>query len=191
MKLLKPAASLLLFFTLVTGLLYPWTVTALARILFPAQAQGSLIADQGRVVGSRFIGQPFSEDRYFWGRPSATSLRPYDAGASSGSNLGPTNPALWDLIRARRRALMAAHPGKGEPPGDLLTASASGLDPEISRAAADYQVDRVAAARGLDPVALRALVAVRVRTPLFRLFGSERLNVLELNLAIDARDVSN
>jgi potassium-transporting ATPase KdpC subunit len=186
--LLRPAAVLLALLTLLAGLLYPLAVTGLAQVLFPAQANGSLIrrAEDGRVVGSVLIGQPFSDPRYFWGRPSATSPFPYNAAASSGSNLGPSNPALIDAVQARVAALRAADPGNTEPvPVDLVTASGSGLDPNISVAAALYQASRVAHARGLDAAVVDQLVDKYTEAPQLGLLGEPRVNVLKLNLALD------
>jgi K+-transporting ATPase ATPase C chain len=156
---LRPAILLTLVMTVLTGIVYPLVVTGVAQVLFSRQANGSLIIKDGRVVGSALIGQPFDEPRYFWSRPSATSPFPYNAAASSGSNLGPTNPALAEAVKARVEALRAADPGNTAPvPVDLVTASGSGLDPHISPAAAFYQVRRVARARGLGEEAVRALV---------------------------------
>jgi potassium-transporting ATPase KdpC subunit len=184
--LIRPAVVLLALFTLVTGLFYPLVVTGLAQAVFPAQANGSLIERSGRVVGSTLIGQPFDDSRYFWGRPSATSPFPYNAAASSGSNLGPSNPALADAVQARVAALRAADPGNTEPvPADLVTASGSGLDPHISIAAALYQASRVARARGLDAAAVGQLVERYTEGPQLGLLGEPRVNVLKLNLALD------
>jgi K+-transporting ATPase ATPase C chain len=157
-----------------------------AHILFPAQAGGSLVTRDGP-VGSRLIGQAFSASKYFWSRPSATSPQPYNGVASSGSNLGPLNPALTDAVKARIAALRAADPTNRAPvPIDLVTASASGLDPDISLAAAYYQADRIARARGLALTQVRALIATHARRSLLGVIGSPRVNVLELNLALDA-----
>ena len=184
---IRPALVILLVMTVVTGVLYPLLVTGIAQLVFPRQANGSLIVRGGVVVGSSWIGQTFSEPRYFWGRLSATSP-PYNAGASSGSNLGPTNPALLDAVRGRIAALRAADPDAPLPvPVDLVTASGSGLDPHISVAAAEYQVRRVARARGLDPAALRRLVAEHTTRRFLGVIGEPVVNVLELNLALDAR----
>ena len=184
--LIRPAVVLLALFTLVTGLFYPLAVTGLAQVVFPAQANGSLIEQNGRVVGSALIGQPFDDPKYFWGRPSATSPFPYNAAASSGSNLGPSNPALIDAVQARVAALRAADPGNTEPvPADLVTASGSGLDPHISVAAALYQAPRVARARGLDAAVVGQLVEKYTEGPQLGLLGEPRVNVLKLNLALD------
>ncbi len=184
---LRPAIVMVATLTVVTGIAYPLLVTGIARVAFPRQAGGSLVVEDGRVVGSRLVGQAFDDPRFFWGRPSATSPVPYDAGASSGSNLGPTNPALLEAARARIEALRAADPtATGPVPVDLVTASASGLDPDISPAAAEYQVARVARARGLDPRTVRALVAKHTEGRTFGLLGEPRVNVLELNLALEA-----
>ena len=186
--LIRPAVVLLALFTLVTGLFYPLAVTGLAQAIFPAQANGSLIERDGRVVGSALIGQPFDDPKYFWGRPSATSPFPYNAAASSGSNLGPNNPALTDAVQARIAALRAADPGNTEPvPADLATASGSGLDPHISVAAALYQASRVACARGLDAAVVGQLVERYTEGPQLGPLrvGEPRVNVLKLNLALD------
>src|SRR6185312_8564392 len=184
---LRPAITLLIVLTVITGIPYPLAVTGVARALFPAQAAGSLIAKDGEPVGSRLIGQPFSDPKYFWSRPSATSPQPYNGLASGGSNLGPLNPALTEAIKARIAALRTADPGNTAPiPVDLVTASGSGLDPDISVAAADYQAARVARARGLRPAEVRALIAKHARRRLLGWLGEPRVNVLELNLALDA-----
>ena len=183
---LKTATILYLALTVVTGVLYPLGVTAIAQIAMPVRANGSLIARDGRMVGSTLIGQPFSSPGYFWSRPSATGPMPYNAAASSGSNLGPTNPALEEAVRERIAALRAADPGNQAPvPVDLVTASGSGLDPHISPAAAAFQVTRVARERGMDPARLRALVAEHTEGRSFWLLGERRVNVLTLNLALD------
>jgi potassium-transporting ATPase KdpC subunit len=184
--LVRPAVVLLALFTLLTGLFYPLAVTGLAQVVFPAQANGSLIEQNGRIVGSALIGQPFDDSKYFWGRPSATAPFPYNAAASSGSNLGPSNPALIDAVQARVAALRSADPSNTEPvPADLVTASGSGLDPHISVAAALYQAPRVARARGLDTAVVGQLVERYTESPQLGLLGEPRVNVLKLNLALD------
>lgn len=185
--LFRPALVLFVVLSLVTGLAYPLAVTGLAQVLFPDQANGSLVKAKGVVVGSALIGQPFSQPGHFWSRPSATAPDPYNAVASSGSNLGPSNPALAEAVAARIAALRAADPGNHSAvPVDLVTASASGLDPHISRAAADYQVNRVARALGLPPQRVQALVAEHTEGTLLGFLGEPRVNVLRLNLALDA-----
>jgi K+-transporting ATPase ATPase C chain len=185
---LKPALMVFLVLTLLTGLVYPLAVTGLAQILFPHQANGSLIVREGKTIGSELIGQPFDAPRYFWGRPSATSPFPYNAAASSGSNLGPTNPALAEAVKARVAALRAADPGNDAPiPIDLVTASGSGLDPHISPAAAAYQSRRVARARGLSTADVQRLVDQHIEGRQFGLLGEPRVNVLLLNLALDEK----
>lgn len=186
MKTLVTALRMLGVLTAVTGLSYPLLVTGVAQAVFPHRAGGSLIEQDGRIAGSRLIGQPFSGSAYFWGRPSATGPFPYNAAASSGSNLGPTNAALLDRVRGDVERIRKAHPGKGEVPVDLVTASASGLDPDVSPASALYQVERVAAARRLDPAAVRRLVETHTEGRTFGLLGEPRVNVLRLNLALDA-----
>lgn len=184
---LKPAAMLLLLLTLITGAVYPVLVTVLAQLWFSDQANGSLISnDQGQLIGSALIGQAFSDPAHFWGRPSATAAYPYNATASSGSNLGPTHPALTNQINRRIAALKAADPNNQAPvPVDLVTSSASGLDPHISLAAAQYQLSRVAKARGLSTNQLQALLDAHSEDRQWRLFGEPRVNVLKLNLALD------
>jgi K+-transporting ATPase ATPase C chain len=186
-KLLRQSFTLLLLMTAITGVLYPLAATGLAQLIFPGQAEGSLIVKDGRPVGSVLIGQSFTGPKYFWGRPSATAPNPYNATASSGSNQGPTNPALTEAVKQRIAALRAADPGNKAPvPVDLVTASGSGLDPEISPAAAQYQLARVARARGLSPARVQALVHACTRSRQFGLLGEPRVNVLQLNLALDA-----
>ncbi|HMN29152.1 MAG TPA: potassium-transporting ATPase subunit KdpC, partial [Caldilineaceae bacterium] len=183
---LRPALVTLLLLTLLTGLVYPLAVTGIAQALFPNQANGSLVIQNGQTVGSALIGQNFTDPKYFWGRLSATAPMPYNAAASSGSNLGPLNPALTDAVQARIAALKAADPANTAPiPVDLVTAAASGLDPQISPAAAAYQVQRVAAARGLDEAVVRDLVARHTQGRQFGFLGEVRVNVLQLNLALD------
>ena len=184
---LRPALVSFLALTVITGLIYPLAVTAVAQFAFPSQAIGSLIMKDGRAVGSILIGQPFDDPKYFWGRLSATSPFPYNAASSSGSNLGPTNKALTDEVQARIDALHQADPGNTAPiPVDLVTSSGSGLDPNISPAAAEYQIRRVAAARGMDPAQVSALVAQFTEGRQFGILGEPRVNVLQLNLALDA-----
>jgi K+-transporting ATPase ATPase C chain len=184
--LIRPAVSLFVVMTLVTGVAYPLLVTGVAKIAFPTQAAGSLVVKDGKPVGSTLIGQSFSDPKYFWGRPSATGPSPYNASGSSGSNQGPLNPALVDAVKSRVEALKAADPGNNAPvPVDLVTASASGLDPHISVAGADYQVARVARARGLSPEAVRTLIERHTEGRLLGLLGEPRVNVLALNLALD------
>jgi K+-transporting ATPase ATPase C chain len=185
--MLRPAVALLLAMTVITGFVYPLIVTGIAQALFPRRANGSVIVDHRRPIGSRLIGQAFFAPRDFWGRPSATTPRPYDALASGGSNLGPSNPALEAAVRARIAALRAADPGNRMPvPVDLVTASASGLDPDISLAAAEYQAGRVARARGIPLATVRGFIAARAQRRWLGLFGEPRVNVLELNRALDA-----
>ena len=181
-----PAVMLTILLTILTGLFYPLAITALAQVLFPHQANGSLIVEGGRVVGSRLIGQPFDDPKYFWGRLSATSPYPYNAAASSGSNLAPTNQVLIDAVKQRVAALRAADPGNAAPvPADLATASGSGLDPHISVAAAAYQIPRVARARNLSEDTVRRLVRQHTEGRQFGILGEPRVNVLELNRALD------
>lgn len=184
--LIRPAVTLFILLSILTGLIYPLLVTGIGQALFPKQAAGSLIEHDGKPVGSRLIGQNFTDPKYFWGRPSATGSYPYNAAASSGSNLGPLNPALKEAVEGRVKALRDADPGNTAPvPVDLVTTSASGLDPHISLAAADYQVARVARARGLAPEIVRNLVARQTEDRQWGIFGEPRVNVLELNLALD------
>jgi K+-transporting ATPase ATPase C chain len=185
---LRPAVMVLVLLTLVTGVAYPLLVTGIAQAVFPFQAQGSLVVKDGKVVGSALIGQPFDDPKYFWSRPSATSPFADNAGASSGSNLSPTNPDLIKAVQGRVDALRAADPGNTSPvPVDLVTASGSGLDPHISPAAALYQVGRVARARKLDPAAVHQLVERHIEGRFLGFLGEPRVNVLALNLALDKR----
>ena len=183
---LRRAVVLFLLLTVLTGVAYPLLVTVIAQVLMPAQANGSLIVKDDKVRGSALIGQPFSDPRYFWSRPSATAPQPDNALASSGSNLGLTNPALISAVKDRIAALRAADPDNRAPiPADLVTASASGLDPHISPAAAEYQLGRVARARGIEPARLQALAAQHTETRQLGVLGEARVNVLALNLALD------
>jgi K+-transporting ATPase ATPase C chain len=183
---LRPLLVLFLALSFITGLAYPLLVTALGQALYPAQAAGSLIVKDGKPVGSALIGQNFSDPGHFWGRPSATGPQPNNAAASSGSNQGPLNPALVDAVKGRVQTLHDADPGNNAAvPVDLVTASASGLDPHISLAAARYQVSRVAAARKLDAARVQALVEQFTERPLFGLLGEPGVNVLRLNLALE------
>lgn len=184
--LLRPAVTLFILLSAITGLAYPALVTGAAKLLFPNQASGSLIVRGNDVVGSRLIGPSFSGPSYFWSRPSATGPMPNNAAASSGSNLGPTNPALIDAVKARVDTVRAAHPDQTGPvPQDLVTTSASGLDPHISPAAAYFQVGRIAKARNLAPEQVKQLVAAHVAAPSGQIFGDPTVNVLQLNLALD------
>jgi len=182
----RRAALVWLLLMVITGLVYPALVTGIAQMAFPFQANGSLVHHQGRVRGSALIGQPFSDPKYFWGRPSATSPYPYNATASSGSNLGPTNPELLARVKERVDALRRSQPGADRLiPVDLVTASGSGLDPHVSPAAALYQVPRVARARDLPQVTVARLVAQHVENRWFGILGEPHVNVLQLNLALD------
>ena len=185
-NLLRPAISLFVVLTLVTGVVYPAVVTAIGGIAFADQAKGSLLRRDGRIVGSSLIGQSFSDPKHFWSRPSATTPMANNAANSGGSNQGPLNPALVDAVKGRVEALRKADPGNTAPiPVDLVTASASGLDPDISVAAAEYQVARVARARGLAPDAVRAAIARHTAGRQLGLLGEPRVNVLALNLDLD------
>ena len=187
-NLLRPMLVIFSLLTVLTGLVYPLLVTGVGKLFFGDQVAGSLIIRDGTLVGSSLISQSFQEPRYFWGRLSATSPMPNNAAASGGSNYGPQNPALIEAAKARIAALKASDPGNTDLiPVDLVTASGSGLDPHISPAAALYQVNRVAAARHLDPQSLRAQVLGTVEGPQWGVFGEPRVNVLELNLALDRR----
>ena len=183
---IRPALMALLIFTVLTGLLYPLVVTGIAQLVFPRQANGSLIVQNGQTVGSALIGQQFTDPKYFWGRLSATGPYPYNAAASSGSNLGPTNPALLDEVKTRIAALKAADPTNTQSiPVDLVTSSGSGLDPDISVAAALYQLPRVARLRGLSESTVLALLNKYTQGRTLGFLGEPRVNVLELNLALD------
>ncbi|MDR2851960.1 MAG: potassium-transporting ATPase subunit KdpC [Burkholderiaceae bacterium] len=187
MPLLRPALTLFILLTLITGVVYPLAVTGVAQGLLPGRANGSLVFKGGQAVGSELIGQNFADAGHFWSRPSATAPAPYDANASGAANLGPANPALLDAVRARIAALRATDPGNGAPvPVDLVTASASGLDPHISPAAALYQISRVARAHHLPPERVRQQVDAQTEQPFLGLFGEPRVNVLRLHLALDA-----
>ncbi|HTO57558.1 MAG TPA: potassium-transporting ATPase subunit KdpC [Pseudomonadales bacterium] len=183
----RPALVMIVLMTILLGALYPAVVTAIASVLFPWQASGSVIEKDGKAIGSALIGQPFADPGHFWSRPSATSPYPYNASSSSGSNLGPLNPALTDAVAARVKALRDADPDNAAPvPADLVTASASGLDPHISPAAAEYQVARVAKARHLDPAQVRALVQQFTEGRQLGFLGEPRVNVLRLNMQLDS-----
>lgn len=186
LKELRPAVISFLVLTVVTGIAYPLAVTGIAQVLMPGQANGSLIVKDGKAIGSKLIGQSFSDPKYFWSRPSATGPVPDNAAASSGSNLGPTNPALIDAVKGRIQALHDADPGNTAPvPVDLVTASGSGLDPHISPAAAAYQINRVARLRGMEAATIQQLVSKYTEQRQFGILGEPRVNVLELNLALD------
>jgi K+-transporting ATPase ATPase C chain len=183
---IRPALASLILFSLLTGVVYPLCVTGFAQAVFPHQANGSLLVADGTAIGSEIIGQPFNDPRYFWSRPSATSPFPYNAAASSGSNLGPTNPELAQAVSERIAELRASDPQNTLPvPVDLVTASASGLDPHISIAAANYQVARVAKARGLDEALVNELMKKYTEGRQLGILGMPRVNVLRLNLALD------
>jgi K+-transporting ATPase ATPase C chain len=187
--LLRPMLVLFVLLSVLTGVVYPLAVTAIGRLAFPAASAGSLLVRDGRVIGSRLIGQSFQDPKYFWGRLSATAPMPDNGLASGGSNLGPTNPALLDAVKSRIEALRAAGAGAAANtaavPVDLVTASASGLDPDISPAAAAYQAPRVSRVRGLPLATVRRLVAEATEGPQWGVFGESRVNVLLLNLALD------
>ena len=185
-SLIRPALVLFLIMTAVTGIAYPLVVLGIAQVVFPDQAGGSLVLKGGKAVGSRLIGQNFRDPKYFWSRPSATSPQPYNGVGSSGSNLGPLSPALTDGIKKNIDALRAADPTNTAPvPVDLVTASGSGLDPELSLAGARYQLARVARVRGLSQAAVQSLIDSHARGMWLGLLGAPRVNVLELNLALD------
>ena len=186
MRILRQAVACIVVFTVITGVIYPLIVTGVVQLVFPRQANGSLLIDNGKTVGSSLIGQSFSSPKYFWARPSATSPMPYNAANSSGSNLGPLNPALAENVKARITQLKAADAAsKQAVPVDLVTASASGLDPDISPAAAEYQVSRVAKARNLDEIKVRELVVKLTKSRQLGILGEPRVNVLELNIVLD------
>ena len=190
-RLMLSSLAMLVLMTAILGVIYPLLATGLAQVLFPAQANGSLVMKDGKAIGSSLIGQSFTAPKYFWGRPSATSPMANNGTSSTGSNQGPTNPALTDAVKQRIDALRAADPGNTAPvPVDLVTASGSGLDPEISPAAAQYQLMRVARVRGLEPAKVQQLVAQATRDRQFGLLGEPRVNVLQLNLALDALQAS-
>lgn len=192
LAMFKPALRLLAVLTVLTGVVYPLLLTGIAQVVFPAQANGNLIESNGQLVGSRLIGQPFEDARYFWGRPSATAPFPYNAAASSGSNLGPSSTALYEAVQQRVETLRAADPGQAAPiPVDLVTASASGLDPHISVAAARYQVPRIARRRGLPEEALFDLIDRHTSGRDLGFLGEPRVNVLALNVALDKADVED
>src|ERR1700733_10377549 len=183
---IRPAVSLLIAMTILLGIAYPLLITGIAKVAFPRQAEGSLLHADGKLIGSTLIGQSFSDPKYFWGRPSATSPQPYNGSASGASNLGPLNPALLDAVKANAKALHDADPDNRQPiPVDLVTASGSGLDPEISIAAAQYQAARVARARNLAVERVEALINADQEGRLFGFIGERRVNVLTLNLALD------
>ena len=187
LRTLRPAFILLILLSLVTGLAYPAALTAVAGLVFPRQAAGSLVSDNGKITGSELLGQQFSDPGHFWGRPSATSPQPANASSSGGSNLTPAGEAQLKAVKERAEALRAADPGNAAPlPADLLTASASGLDPHISPAAALWQASRVARARGLDENAVRQLIAKRVEDRQLGFLGEPRVNVLLLNRDLDS-----
>lgn len=191
-SLIRPLVVLFVILTAVTGLAYPAVMTVFGQAVFPSQANGSLIEQNGKVVGSALIGQSFDAPKYFWGRLSATAPMPYNAAGSGGSNFGPLNPSLADQVKARIAALREAGTDLSKPvPVDLVTASASGLDPEITPAAAAYQVERVAKARNLAPDAVAQLVAANTAGRQFGVLGEPRVNVLKLNLALDATQAAH
>jgi K+-transporting ATPase ATPase C chain len=187
LKLLRSAFAMFVLLSILTGLVYPLLVTIVAQGFLSHQANGSLILQDGKAIGSELIGQYFNDPQYFWGRPSATTP-PYDSGSSTGSNLGPTNPDLLNAVKERIEKIKRAHPGQtGAVPVDLVTTSASGLDPHISPAAAEYQVMRVAKARGMDPGRIREFVNQHTEGRTLGVLGEPRVNVLGLNLAIDGK----
>jgi len=186
-RLIRPALGLLTVMTVLLGIVYPLVITGVARVAFPHQAEGSLVLENGKLIGSELIGQSFSDPKYFWGRPSATTPQPYNGLASTGSNLGPLNPALLDAVKANAKALHEADPDNRQRiPVELVTASASGLDPDISPAAAYYQAARVARTRNIVLESVAQLIKAHERGRLFGFIGEPRINVLELNLALDS-----
>jgi len=185
-RYLRPSLCLVLSMTVILGILYPLLVTGIAKVAFSSEAQGSLLQKDGVLIGSHLIGQNFTDPKYFWGRPSATSPQPNNAISSGGSNLGPLNPALIDKVKSYAKALRDADPSnKADIPVELVTASTSGLDPDISPAAAQYQAARVARARNLPVATVEAAIRTHLRAPLLGVIGEARVNVLELNLALD------
>jgi potassium-transporting ATPase KdpC subunit len=185
-SIIRPAVVLFVVMTVITGIIYPFAVTGIAQLLFPMQAEGSILIQDGHAVGSTLIGQPFSDPKYFWSRLSATTPQPYNGTGSTGSNLGPLNPALTDAVKSRIDALHTADPGNTAPiPVDLATASGSGLDPQISLAAAYYQAPRVARVRNVSLDYVKALISSHAQGRALGFFGEPRVNVLELNLALD------
>jgi potassium-transporting ATPase KdpC subunit len=185
LRLIRPALSLLILMSCLLGIVYPLLITGFAKLAFPHQAAGSLLYQGGKPIGSTLIGQKFSDPKYFWGRPSATTPQPYNGLASTGSNLGPLNPALIEQVKENIKALRATDRPAAPIPVDLVTASASGLDPDISPAGAMYQIARIARARGMAPASLEKLVTAHEQGKLLGLIGERRINVLELNLALD------
>jgi potassium-transporting ATPase KdpC subunit len=185
MKTMRPVLMLFLVLSIITGLIYPLLVTGIGKLFFPHQVQGSLVMENGRLIGSELIGQSFTNSRYFWGRPSATKSYPYNATASGGTNLGPLNPALIAAVTARITVLRAQHSSFSSIPIDLVTASGSGLDPDISLASAFYQIDRISMVRNLPRKEIKALILSHAKTRVFKFFSEPRVNVLTLNLALD------
>jgi|SRR5271165_3197300 len=186
MRYLRPGLALVSAMTVIVGIIYPLVITGVSKVAFPRQAEGSLLYKNGVLIGSQLIGQNFTDPKYFWGRPSATTPQPYNGINSGGSNFGPLNPALIDKVKANAKALHDADPSNTRQiPVELVTASTSGLDPQITPAAAYYQAERVARARSLPVAAVRALIAAHQRGPIVGVFGEPLVNVLELNLALD------
>jgi potassium-transporting ATPase KdpC subunit len=185
-RYIRPGLSLIVVMTLLLGMVYPMIITGVGRAAYPRQAEGSLVRADDRIIGSRLIGQNFSSAKYFWGRPSATAPQPYNGTASGGSNFGPLNPALVEKVNANAKVLREADPSNTRLiPVELVTSSASGLDPDISPAAAQYQIQRIARARHLPAAAVQSLIAQHQHGPLLGVFGESQINVLELNLALD------